>query len=61
MTEDELTRLAWRAKELVEGLWERQHRLADKADFLASFKHELYGTDEKKGRRAQLRETRNYL
>ena len=52
---DLLLRLAWRAKDLAAGMQKRADRLPDKADFLAAFEHELFGTDEKKGRRAESR------
>ena len=55
MSDDELLRLAWRAKDLAEGIWGRERRLPDKEDFLDAFKHELFGTDKKLGRRKELR------
>lgn len=50
-----LQRLALRAKTLTDGIDSREHRCADKADFLGAFEHELFGKDEKLGRRARLR------
>lgn len=53
MTNSELERLAYRAKDLVLGMWNRDRSIPDKADFLAAFEHELFGKDEKLGRRSE--------
>lgn len=51
----QLERLVYRCKALVEGMDARDQRRPDAADFRAAFQHELWGVDNKLGRRKQAR------